>query len=159
MPWIVATTKANCEAQAEFNLDRQGFESYLPRHLIKIPNKNPVRKCLFPGYIFIMVGNVWYSLTGTRGISRVLMGDDGPQRLPDSVVDGLRQRENQFGLVVLEPAPKYAPGQALRAKAGPLVGIHLIYEGMSARDRVRVLVNMFGQTTRAEVADQNLVPA
>lgn len=95
---------------------------------------------------------------GTRGISRVLLGDDGPARLPDECIKDLRAREHH-GLVQLTSPPKFLPGDRVKTETGPFVGHLLIYEGQSAHDRVKVLVNLLGRAVRIELDEKTLVAA
>src|SRR4051812_24282645 len=111
-------TKPNFEASAAAHLRRQGYEYYYPRHLLRRPNQPPVIRPLFPRYIFILIDQVWYSVTGTRGISKVLMGDTCPETLPAGVIEALKSRESKDGLVSLPIPPKFSPGQSLRVKHG-----------------------------------------
>ena len=160
MPWIVAVTKPNHQAVAEVNLSRQGYEPYCPRCLETIGAKK-VKKPLFGPYIFVHYANRWLSLRGTRGIRHVLMNMDGPQLLRDAEIDKLRSME-QDGLVTLptsSPDPTFTPGEAVRATDGNLVGFHLIYDGMSVRDRCFVLTEMLGRKVRVQVNQASLVAA
>jgi transcriptional antiterminator RfaH len=159
MTWIVAMTKPNSEAIAGYNLQRQGFEYYLPQIQIKHPNKKTQIRPLFPRYIFIAIKDAWYCLKSTRGIARILLGDDGPQVLPSHVIDTLKKQEDSKGYVALEPKPKFLPGDKLKATEGPFLGLPLLYDGMSAHDRVYVLLEFMGRKTRTEVDAKILVAA
>ncbi len=152
-------TKPNCETIASVNLQRQGFEYYCPWFSQKIPNKKPIRRPLFPRYIFILIDKVWYSLQGTRGITRVLLGLDGPQTIPSDIIGALRAREGKDGLISLQPAPKFRSGQSVKASHGPLVGHALIYDGMLSHDRVRVLMELLGRKVCVEIKEKLLVAA
>ena len=159
MPWIVAATKPNSEALAILNLDRQGFESYCPRILQKRPNKPPLIRPLFPGYMFVKINLQWYSIRNTRGIRQVLLGDAGPSIIADIVIEELKAREGRDGLVTLEPKDKFAKGTTVKAIKGPFQGHLMIYEGMVSQDRVRVLLDLLGRKCVVEVQDKNIVAA
>ena len=152
-------TKPNHEAIAAVNLQRQGFRHYYPRFMLKKPGATPVIRPLFPRYIFIFVEQMWRSLSGTRGISYVLMGEGGPQTVDDQVVDRIREREGKDGLYQLTAPPKFQPGEKVKAEEGPLVGLPLFYEGMVAHDRVNVLVEMLGRQCRVEIEEKILITA
>ncbi len=152
-------TKPNYEAVAAAHLQRQGYESYYPQFLMKRPNQTTVVRPLFPRYMFILIDKEWYSISGTRGISRVLMGDTSPQELPAGVVQELRKREDRHGLVSLTIPPKFTRGARLRTRSGPLEGQLLIYEGMAARDRVKVLAQLLGRQCLVELPEKSLVAA
>lgn len=157
MPWIVAMTKPNHEAIAVVNLNRQGFVNYVPRYSTKQAKVNVIRP-LFPRYIFIWIDQLWSSILGTRGISRVLLGDNGPATIADSVIKELRSRE-YHGLVQLTAPPKFTPGEEVKAQEGPFTGHLMIYEGQSHNDRVKVLINLLGRAVRIEIPEKNLIAA
>ena len=154
---MVAVTKPNHQAVAEFNLSRQGYEAYCPQHLETVGAKK-VKKPLFGPYIFVFYIGKWFSLRSTRGLRHVLMNMDGPQLMPDTEIERLRAMEHD-GLIELpkEPDPQFSPGDAVRTKDGLLVGFHLIYDGMSVRDRCFVLKEMLGRKTRIEVNKSSLI--
>ncbi len=158
MSWTVVLTKPNQEGIAELNLARQGYTSYCPRYQQVIPNKTPVTRPLFPRYMFVFIDQFWSSLMGTRGISRVLLNGNGPVYLPTSEIDKLREREIK-GLVQLTPPPKFHPGQKVKCGEGPLTGHLVIYEGMTGRDRVRVLADLLGRKCLIELDEKTLVAA
>ena len=155
---MLALTKPNQESIATEHLARQGFPSYCPRFKEKKPNKKAVIRPLFPRYLFVEIDQAWYPIRGTRGISHVLLGANGPQLVPYKVIQSLRDRE-EGGLVSLTPKARFSPGTKVKASSGPLQGLALIYEGMSAHDRVRVLVDLLGRSVVVELEDKLLVAA
>lgn len=159
MPWFVCMTKPNHEGIAAVNLARQGFTYYYPRYLLKKPDKTTTIRPLFPRYMFVKLGEVWHSLRGTRGISSLLMGDGGPQLLPDRVIEGIRAREDKNGLYQLIAPPRFQRGAKVKAEAGPFVGLPLLYEGQSAHDRVRCLVELMGRSCPVEIEEKLLAAA
>ena len=158
MSWIVAMCKANQESIAEYNLTRQGYEHYCPRFQQKVPNKPTLIKPLFPRYIFILIDKVWHSIKGTRGISHVLLSDNGPQSIPETVINEIKSRE-QNGFVNLSVAPKFKPGEQVKTSEGPLAGLLLVYEGMSSNDRVKVLANILGRKVVVTLPENSLAAA
>lgn len=159
MPWFVAMTKPNHEGIAAVNLQRQGFTFYYPRYLHKKPGCKAVIRPLFPRYMFVKLEAVWHSLRGTRGISYLLMGDHGPQMLPDPVIETIRIREDKSGLYQLVAPPRFSKGSKVKASAGPLEGLLLLYEGMTSNDRVQVLAELLGRACLVEMEERLLVAA
>lgn len=160
MRYLVAMTKPNHEGIAATHLKRQGYAPYCPKFLHRPPNKPPVVKVLFPRYIFIGVEAFWNSINGTRGISYLLEGsNDCPQFIPTAEIEKLRKRENEQGLVQLAPQPKFEIGSSVKASSGPLMGTPMVYDGMLAHDRVRVLFEMLGQTVSGTIDERLLVAA
>lgn len=158
MVWIVALTKPNQEGIAELNLKRQGFEPYCPRYLQEKPGKPTTIRPLFPRYMFVLIDTFWSSIMGTRGISRVLLGDNGPQTLPTSVIESLKAREIN-GLVALIAPPKFLPGAKVKITEGSFEGQFVIYEGMKNHDRVSVLMDLLGRKVPIEIEEKSLAAA
>lgn len=163
MSWLVVMTKPNHEMIAAKNLQQQGFCYYLPQ--IKVRNK-PVGpwqiRPVFPRYIFVFLERTWRSLNGTRGVSYVLGDESGPYELPDSEIDRLKAREDKHGIIQLESPPEFTPGQKLKIKDGllhPLEGRLLVFDGMCAHDRVRVLYEILGRYCPIELEKEPLVAA
>lgn len=159
MAWACAVSKPNHEAIAAVNLQRQGFDYYYPRFKSqKRPSDSPVIRPLFPRYIFVHIENQWRSINGTRGISYVLLGEEGPLTVLDTIIKGIKGRE-VGGLYQLVAPPMFQPGDTVKTTEGPLLGLPLIYEGMEGHERVRVLVDMFGQMSKATIEEKLLVAA
>ncbi|HET9285716.1 MAG TPA: transcription termination/antitermination NusG family protein [Candidatus Angelobacter sp.] len=159
MAWIVVMTKPNSEAIAVENLKRQGYGYYFPRILTSKGATTLVRP-LFPRYIFAQSDGTWYSLRSTRGVSYVLMNDDGPATVSDSVIESIRSKENERGLIDLraDKPEKFVKGEAVRATEGPLTGLDLIYEQrLSDKERVKVLADLLGRQVPVIIEEKVLV--
>jgi transcriptional antiterminator RfaH len=159
LPWIVALTKPNHEAIAASNLQRQSFEFYYPRSSFKKPGSKAVTRPLFPRYIFIKIETTWRSLRGTRGISYLLMGENGPCRVPDRLIDLLKARHDKAGLYQLEAPLKFQRGEKVKTESGPFAGLPLIYDGMNAHERVICLMEAMGRKVPLEIDESALVAA
>jgi transcriptional antiterminator RfaH len=135
---------------AERQLDRAGFETYLPCTKTRRDGCTRIAP-LFPGYLFVRVSDHrWRPIFDAigSGIIRILMAGERPARLPNSAIDEIRHREVR-GFVRL-PA-RILPGQHVRVMTGAFRDQVGLYEGQSARERERVLLQMFGQTVRVEL--------
>lgn len=160
--WAIVLSKPNCEAIAIENLRRQGYGYYWPRFRQLKPDKTFAVKPLFPRYLFVSFDKLWYSIRGTRGVSHVLLGNDGPALVRQAIIDELRSREDKKGFVQLSkelPEDKFAKGQQVKTTEGPLLGLPLIYEGMSSHDRVKVLAEILGRKVVVTVSEKSLVAA
>lgn len=159
MSWFVCMTKPNHEGIAAVNLARQGFVYYYPQFLQKKPGVKSVVRPLFPRYVFVKLQEVWHSLHGTRGISYLLMGESGPQLLPDRVIEGIQAREDKNGYYQLIAPPRFMRGAKVKAEAGPFTGLPLLYEGQTAHDRVKCLVELMGRSCVVEIPEKVLAAA
>ena len=130
------------EKAAAKSLKRSGFETYLP-----VTSVSDRIAPLFPCYLFVRVVERWTPIATTLGVVRVLRDGDGPARLPERVLDDLRAREVN-GVVRL---PSLRIGQTVRILRGSLRGTLAVYDGMSGRDRERVLLDFLGGKVRASI--------
>lgn len=154
--WAVAMTKSCSENITQFNLNRQEFETYLPKYLIKVGKEFKI-KILFPRYIFVKIKLQWHSINGTRGIIRLIMNETKPAQISERIIHDLKSREDSKGMIVLPSAPKFTSGQAVRVVKGPLEGYIGLYEGMRPNERIRVLIQMLGQTVPIELDEKDLM--
>ena len=153
--WYVVQTLARAEQRADTNLKRQGFQSYLPqlrcerRHARK---REVVPAPLFPGYLFVRLDlsqQRWRSINGTFGVSQLICYGDRPAAAPAGIVEELMTRENEDGLITLEPR-RFIKGETLRFVSGTMKDCLGLFEGMAARERVIVLLDLLGRKVRVE---------
>ena len=96
--WYLIQFKPNSHRMAERNLQRQGFETFLP--LQKITQRKASRfvndtKPFFPGYMFVSVNSKlapWRTINSTMGVSRLVSFDGKPKPLPPQLISGLMLR-------------------------------------------------------------------
>ena len=152
-------TVAQCITQrihfARQLLMQSEFETYMPRFLSKESGKILL---LFPSYIFVRITARWYPVVWTPGVSRVLMAGNSPARLSETIVDGIRKRE-VGGLVKLPSnASRLRKGDQVRIMRGSFEGQIGIYDGMSAHQRERVLLELLGAWVPVELASTDVAP-
>jgi len=156
--WIAVMTRPNQEMIACANLQRQGYAYYMPKFWHRHAGK-AILKPLFPRYIFVNIDQTWHSLKSTRGVSYVLMGRDRPQVIPQSIIDSIKAREDAKGVFQMAEPEKFKKGEKVKATEGPLVGLPLIYDGMSGTERVKVLAEMLGRTVVVELGESQIIAA
>ena len=72
--WYAAQLKANGFSKAVANLDRQGFQSFMPLRRTTVRHARQVRetlKLIFPGYLFNRFGEShsnWRKVNATTGV-------------------------------------------------------------------------------------------
>ena len=120
--WYVAQSHVHAESKAAMHLGRQGFEVYLPRyrkqrrHARRI---DVVAAPLFPRYLFVSIdlgAQRWHSIQSTIGITRLVGNGDEPAMVSPEIIEGLRDREDAEGFVVLEQRPRFSPGDRVRIR-------------------------------------------
>jgi transcriptional antiterminator RfaH len=146
--WAVAYTESQREQTAKRFLEQAGFETYLPLVAVR---KRTVP--LFPAYLFVKIVDRWYSIGNTIGVVDLLLSGDMPAKVPDDVIPAIRRRERN-GVVHL-PKPKSSGlqlGDTVRIIRGSFADHYGLYDGQSGKDRVAVLLSLFGRLTRTEIA-------
>mgnify|MGYP005742402427 CR=1 FL=1 len=154
--WYVAQVKPNGFARAEANLDRQGFETFMPLRRKTVRQARQMREVLrpvFPGYLFIKFGSKradWRKINSTFGVSKLISFEAGkPVPVPDALMAGLHARCDDHQ--ILQPFDDLQTGASVRMLSGPFADFVGEVEGMVANDCVRLLFELMGQTTRVDV--------
>jgi transcriptional antiterminator RfaH len=111
---------------------------------------------LFPGYCFILIQLQWHEANMAPGVIRILRDGDQPAHVPDTVIDGIRERE-VGGVVRLPKPPPLRSGDRVRVVRGPFEGHFGFYDGMAPHERIFVLLAMLGTQVRAEMAAADVV--
>jgi len=162
--WYVAQTQIHSEERARINLERQGFQAYLPRYQRErrhARRRDVVRAPLFPGYIFVQLdlGSApWRSVNGTFGVNHLICRGEQPAPVPEGIVEDLAARENDEGLIVMKPRA-FRKGEALRIVSGALGDCLGFFERMADRDRVILLLDLLGRKVRVQAPLGNVVTA
>ncbi|HMA56041.1 MAG TPA: transcriptional activator RfaH [Pseudolabrys sp.] len=152
--WYVVQTQANAENKAIAHLGRQGFATYLPRYLKRRRHARRidiVAAPLFPRYLFVEIDmgvQRWRSIYSTVGVSRLVSNGDFPAPVPDEVISSLKRRESTSGFVQLDHRPKFKAGDKVRILEGAFYDCLGIYDGMSDRERVEILLDLLGRKVR-----------
>jgi len=155
--WAVAMTKSSSEHLAQYHLEQQGFEVFLPKFLSKIGKEIKI-KVLFPRYIFVKIELQWSKINGTRGVTRLIMYESKPAIVPDRIIENLMKRRDSKGLIALPEQPKFAMGEKVRVVNRSMDGYIGIYDGMRPNDRARVLLELLGQVVPVELDERDLAP-
>jgi transcriptional antiterminator RfaH len=161
----VVQTQPRSESKAVWHLARQGFESYLPRYEKRRRHARRIETVtapLFPRYLFVAIdigAQRWRSIHSTIGVSRLVCNGDEPAALADGVVEGLRRRENELGLVRLEARPRFALGEQVRIVDGIFANCLGLFDGISDNERVAVLLDMLGRKVRVVIDDLSVAAA
>lgn len=100
--WTAAVTRFCEETRAAHHVERQGFRYILPYVEVR-GARGWRRELMFPGYILVKLGEGWESLSSTRGISRLLMTNGVPHRVPQSFVSWMQSAIDSRDVVSLTP--------------------------------------------------------
>ena len=157
--WYLIQFKPNSHRLAERNLQRQGFETFLPMQ--KITRRKASRfvsdlKPLFPGYMFVSVNSElapWRTINSTIGVSRLVSFEGKPKPLPLQLMSGLMLRCDASGTVL--PPKSLIEGDSVEMLTGPFANFITTVDTIDPEQRIWVLMNFMGQQKRMQVtADQ-----
>jgi transcriptional antiterminator RfaH len=160
--WYLAHTRPNGERKAQFHLNAQGFETFLPqiektiRHARRL---NTVRRPLFPRYLFVrfdITRDRWLSVLSTVGVTRLFMQDSKPVPVPAGVVEELLTH-SKGGVTHLDFCVK--EGERVRILSGPFANLTATLSRLDEGRRVQVLLEMMGSSVPVLVDRRALAPA
>ena len=160
LSWYIVQFKPNSHKIAVRNLQRQGFETFLPMHEVTLRTAvkfETVIRPLFAGYMFVACDPEqapWRQINSTYGISRMLSSKESPKPMPEALITGLRARCDNLGKVV--PLVNFEAGQSVEMHSGPFESFIATIEQMASDARVWVLLDFMGKATRVQVASQQI---
>ena len=116
--WFILQFKSNSHNQAIKNLNKQGFETFLPLH--NTTSRNTTRfinayRPLFPGYMFIKFDRTeakWHKINNTYGVSRLLTFNSTLKSIPVTFVNNLMKRYDLSGKLL--PIKKLKKGDQVK---------------------------------------------
>ena len=159
--WYLVVTKAQSEFNAQENLLRQGYETYLPL-VQKSRRRNGKNikhtEAFFPRYLFIHLNKEtdnWSPIRSTKGVSGMVRFGGVPAVVPEAMIHKLKQNENELGLQSLEKRePKQ--GDKIGIIAGAFEGHKAIFQKMKKAERVSVLLDIVGNNTQVTLSVHEL---
>jgi len=157
--WFLAQLKPNCGHIAQRNLERQGYQTFLPLEDVTkqrmgrfITTKRP----LFPGYIFVAFDaarGLWRTVNATYGVTSLVNFGSAPAPVPHDIVSHLMERCGDDGTLL--PPRRLQPGDSVLLTQGAFTNFVAEVEAIDADKRVWVLMDIMGGRTRVKVsADQ-----
>jgi transcriptional antiterminator RfaH len=160
--WYVVQTKPREESKAVFNLERQDFSVFCPRISKIVRHARTVSKVmtpLFPNYVFLAMDiatTQWRKINGTFGVSHLIVQNESPQPVPGGVVEALRLRMNEMGVVDLTQT--FRVGQKVRIDTGAFADWVGTLEHLDAKGRVLVLLDMMGRGVPVQLHASEIAP-
>ena len=158
--WYLIHTKIRKEQVALENLERQGFECFLP--LIRAEKLRRgalliVQEALFPRYLFIRLGTglesqSWSPIRSTVGVSRLVTFGQTPAKIDDELVAQLRVKSESAEV----QSRHFEPGEQVVVTEGPFVGVEAIYQMADGEGRVMVLLNILSKQVKMAVTPASI---
>ena len=112
---------------------------------------------LFPSYMFVNLdvdAGPWHKINNTIGVSHLASFDGKPKSLPPQLVSTLMSRCDASGKLL---SPKrFNSGDSVTLVSGPFVDYVARVETIDERQRVYILLEFMGQSTRLRLAAEQI---
>lgn len=152
--WYVAKSKPQKEASLVRFLSQWDVEVFFPQ-VVHSTRTGRQLQALFPTYLFCHLdpeSSVWPVVRWAPGMAYFLAFDGQPTRVPQTLVDYLRQRVGQ--LSAEGPSRHLAPGDKVTVLSGPFTGLEGIFQRyVPGRQRCRILLEVVGRLTSTELPE------
>jgi transcriptional antiterminator RfaH len=158
--WFVLQFKPNSHHLAAKNLNRQGFETFLPLHGTTSRRSSRfvnTSKPLFPGYLFIKFDRAkfeWHKINSTYGVSRLITFNSVLKSIPTTFVDSLMKRYDSSGKLL--PIQKLKKGDQVTVLTGPFANFIATVEKYEDDQRIWVLMDLMSRKTKIQTSSDNL---
>lgn len=146
--WYLVHTKPRQERVALTNLERQGYECYLPYMRIERVRRRKAEiatEPMFPRYLFVRLdsgdqGKSWAPIRSTLGVSHLVRFGSRAAKVDDALVDLLRQREQGMPTEAM-----FHSGDSVVITEGPFAGIEAIYQTADPDCRALILLEILSK--------------
>lgn len=158
--WYLIHTKIRQERVALENLERQGFECFLPlirAEKLRRGQLQVIQEALFPRYLFIRLGTglesqSWSPIRSTVGVSRLVTFGQTPAKIDDALVSELRTKSESTEVQLRH----FESGEQVVVTDGPFVGVEAFYQMADGEGRVMVLLNILSKTVKMAVSPASI---
>ena len=152
--WYVIQTNPREEERADYYIQKEGIETYLPRmEVCTMRGSRPrlTRKPLFPNYLFgrFDVDSDLATVRWARGVRKILMKTVEPTPLADDVVESIRALAREDGLVRKNSLKR---NDRVMIRKGPMKDVVGIFQEWSNdQGRVMILLELLNYSARVEL--------
>ena len=160
--WYLVYTKPKQEKLAVQNLERQGFECYLPMIRVRKRSKNGARMIiepLFPRYVFLRQDaelKSWAPIRSTVGVNKLVIFGDKPAVIGADLVNLIRSEEED-GCIQSQDY-QFTRGQRVRVIGGLMNDYEAIFVSQNSEERVIIMLDIVGRNTRLNISVDQLEP-
>ncbi|MCI0401643.1 MAG: transcription/translation regulatory transformer protein RfaH [Gammaproteobacteria bacterium] len=159
--WYLIYSKPRQERLALENLQRQGYETYLP--LMRNRRRRKGRSLvliepMFPRYLFTRLSadtDNWGPIRSTLGVAHLVRFGDAPAQVPDSLISTLRAQEDADGIQE-PPKPDFRRGDKVRIVDGAMAGYEAIYYAKTSHERVVLLLEIVGRSAPVQLSANSI---
>lgn len=152
--WYLVTTKAGEQDRAEYHLNAQNINTYLPRIKVEKARGKVSVEPVFAGYVFVHIDpsiTSVKSISYTRGCSGLVSFGGVPAECPSAIVESLKSKFDTDEVISLIPKK----GDRVEIHSGQLAGLQAIYQEPDKRERSNLLIEILGKLQRVSVKDEN----
>ena len=158
--WYLVYSKPRQELCSLENLERQGFECFLPLISVEKLRRKVivvVQEPLFPRYLFIRLdasqeGRSWNPIRSTTGVSRLVTFGQMPAKVDDQLVEIIRSTVSDASV----RQRHFEPGELVRINDGPFAGLEAVYRMPDGEARVMVLINILSKKVSLSIEPPSL---
>jgi len=166
MKWYVVHTYSGYEEKAKKALEDRIKSLKLEKQFggVLVPTetvvevvkgvKKTTKKRFFPGYIFVRVNltnKTWHIVRNTPKITGFVGNSMHPPAIPDEEVNKLTSQIEE-GTLRTKPTASFSLGDSVRVVDGPFANFNGVVEEVKPdKEKVRVLVSIFGRSTPVEL--------
>ena len=161
--WFILQFKSNSHHLAAKNLNRQGFEVFLPLHDTtsrKLSRFINTSKPLFPGYMFIRFNRAeykWHKINNTYGVSRLITFNSTLKSIPTSFIENLMKRYDLSGKLL--PVKKFKKGDHVTLLNGPFANFIANVEEYETDQRIWILMDLMGRKSKIQTQSDTIQPS
>ena len=155
--WYVVHAKPRAEARALENLERQGFEVFLPMitlQKVRRAKLTHVTEPMFSHYLFLRTTPAMEDLSvvrSTMGVSQLVRFGTVPAKVPHAWVEAMREKP-----AVHETLLK--PGDKVLLSGGMFKGLEAVYMHSDGDMRAMVLIELLSKQHLIPYEVQSLLP-
>lgn len=161
MSWYVVHTKPRQESRALLNLERQGYECFLPHITKKKLGRSSlelITEPLFARYLFISLdtdlsSKSWAPIRSTLGVSKLVTFGSEPAQVHSLLIEQLKDHETNLSR---QPQSPFQEGDRVTIRGGAFAGLEAIYQIDDGVARAMVLIELLHRPIRVALPITNL---
>jgi transcriptional antiterminator RfaH len=158
MHWYVIHTKPKQELRAAQNLERQGYNIFLPTIPVQKLLKNTIKithEPLFARYLFIQLDQTnssWFPIRSTRGVHQIVRFGihTEPVKAHPQLIEDLKR-----WLVEKTPKTLFSRGESISIQDGPFKGLEATFQKLldhpSGESRAMIMIDILGKIQNLKI--------
>ncbi|MFD1428237.1 transcriptional antiterminator NusG [Kroppenstedtia sanguinis] len=165
--WYVVHTYSGYENKVKTNLEKRVHSMDMQDKIFRVlvpteeevehkdGKKKIVQRKVFPGYVLVemvMTDDSWYVVRNTPGVTGFVGSPGGGAKPTPLMPEEVHAILNQMGMEEARPKVAFSVSESVKVLEGPFADfVGKIEEVDPHRQKLKVLVNMFGRETPVEL--------